>query len=239
MKCRECGISYTYHKSRNEAVCHYCGVHEKVPDKCPVCNSRYLKHFGTGTEKVEEVTRQIFPEYTVDRLDLDTVTKKGSIDRILNSFRKGKTNILIGTQLVAKGLDFSNVGLVGIVSADISLNIPDFRAAERTFQLITQAAGRAGRGSYPGKVLIQSYTPEHYSITAAANHDYEAFYQTECAVRRQVGYPPFSNIFQVIISSENEMEAYEKAVEVTAEFIHNTNPGEAKIYFRSSGSPDE
>ncbi|MGI6748645.1 MAG: replication restart helicase PriA [Anaerovoracaceae bacterium] len=237
MKCRECGISYTYHKSRNEAVCHYCGVHEKVPDKCPVCNSRYLKHFGTGTEKVEEVTRQIFPEYTVDRLDLDTVTKKGSIDRILNSFRKGKTNILIGTQLVAKGLDFSNVGLVGIVSADISLNIPDFRAAERTFQLITQAAGRAGRGSYPGKVLIQSYTPEHYSITAAANHDYEAFYQTECAVRRQVGYPPFSNIFQVIISSENEMEAYEKAVEVTAEFIHNTNPGEAKYILGPQAAP--
>lgn len=228
MKCRECGISYTYHKSRNEAVCHYCGAHEKVAGKCPVCNSRYFKYFGTGTEKVEEVTRQIFPEYTVDRLDLDTVARKGSIDRILNSFKKGKTNILIGTQLVAKGLDFSNVGLVGIVSADISLNIPDYRAAERTFQLITQAAGRAGRGSYTGKVLIQSYTPEHYSITAAANHDYDTFYRTECDIRKQVGYPPFSNIFQVIISSESESEAYEKAVEVTAEFIRNTNPGEAK-----------
>ena len=119
MKCRECGISYTYHKSRNEAVCHFCGIHEQVPQKCPVCSSRYLKHFGTGTEKVEEVTREIFPEYTVDRLDLDTVVKKGSINRILNSFRKGKTNILIGTQLVAKGLDFSNVGLVGIISEGI------------------------------------------------------------------------------------------------------------------------
>ncbi len=237
MKCKECGISYTYHKSRNEAVCHFCGSREQVPGGCPVCGSRYLKHFGTGTEKVEEFTREIFPEYTVDRLDMDTAAKKGSIDRILNSFRKGKTNILIGTQLVAKGLDFSNVGLVGIVSADISLNIPDFRASERTFQLITQAAGRAGRGDYTGKVLIQSYNPEHYSITAAANQDQETFYRTESAFRKQIGYPPFSDLFQLILSSENEQKAYEKSKEAVLEFIQNAGTDEGKYLIGPQAAP--
>ncbi len=237
MKCGECGISLTYHKSRNEAICHFCGHREKVPDVCPVCGGKYIKHFGTGTEKVEEVARELFPEYTVDRLDLDTVSRKGSIDKILNSFRKGKTNILIGTQLVAKGLDFSNVGLVGIVSADISLNVPDFRSSERTFQLITQAAGRAGRGDLPGKVLIQSYNPDHYSIVTAAAHDYESFYRAETAIRKQIGYPPFSDLIQVVLSSEKEQEAYEICGRVAAEFVRNAGKEEERYVFGPQAAP--
>lgn len=237
MKCGECGISLTYHKSKNEAICHFCGSRERVPSVCPVCGGRYIKHFGTGTEKVEELTKEIFPEYTVDRLDLDTAAKKGSIDRILNSFRKGKTNILIGTQLVAKGLDFSNVGLVGIVSADISLNVPDFRSAERTFQLITQAAGRAGRGDDPGKVLIQTYNPEHYSIVAAAAHDYEAFYRSETAIRKQIGYPPFSDLFQIVLSSEKEQEAYEVCRQVADDFIRNAGRSEERYVLGPQAAP--
>lgn len=237
MRCRECGISLTYHKSKNEAVCHFCGSREKIPSACPVCGGRYIKHFGTGTEKVEEITKEVFPEYTVDRLDLDTAAKKGSIDKILNSFRKGKTNILIGTQLVAKGLDFSNVGLVGIISADISLNVPDFRSAERTFQLITQAAGRAGRGEEPGKVLIQSYNPEHYSIVAAAEHDYEAFYRAETAIRKQIGYPPFSDLIQIILSSEQEKEAYEVCSQVAADFIRKAGKSAEPYVFGPQAAP--
>ena len=237
MKCGECGIALTYHKSRNEAICHFCGYRERIPSVCPVCGGRYIKHFGTGTEKVEEVTKEIFPEYTVDRLDLDTAAKKGSIDKILNSFRKGKTNILIGTQLVAKGLDFSNVGLVGIVSADISLNVPDFRSAERTFQLITQAAGRAGRGDSPGKVLIQSYNPEHYAVVAASAHDYEAFYRTETAIRKQIGYPPFSDLIQIVLSSEKEQEAYEICRQVAADFIRDAGRSEERYVFGPQAAP--
>ncbi len=237
MKCRECGISLTYHKSRNEAICHFCGCREKIPTLCPDCGGKYIKHFGTGTEKVEEVTKEIFPEYTVERLDLDTVAKKGSIDKILNSFRKGKTNILIGTQLVAKGLDFSNVGLVGIVSADISLNVPDFRSSERTFQLITQAAGRAGRGDRQGKVLIQSYSPDHYAIVAAAEHDYEAFYRAESNIRKQIGYPPFSDLIQIVLSSEKEQEAYQICSQVAAEFIQNAGKSEERYVFGPQAAP--
>ncbi|HML38450.1 MAG TPA: primosomal protein N' [Bacillota bacterium] len=237
MRCRECGISLTYHKSKNEAICHFCGSREKVPTICPVCGGKYIKHFGTGTEKVEELTREIFPEYTVDRLDLDTTTKKGSIDKILNSFRKGKTDILIGTQLVAKGLDFSNVGLVGIVSADISLNVPDFRSAERTFQLITQAAGRAGRGDSTGRVLIQSYNPEHYSIVAAAEHDYEAFYRAETEIRKQIGYPPFSDLIQVVLSSEDEQEAYEICRQVAEDFIRGAGKSEERYVLGPQAAP--
>lgn len=237
MKCGECGISLTYHKSRNEAICHFCGQKEKIPSVCPVCKGKYIKHFGTGTEKVEELTREIFSEYTVDRMDLDTITKKGSIDKIVSSFRRGKTNILIGTQLVAKGLDFSNVGLVGIISADISLNIPDFRSAERTFQLITQAAGRAGRGELPGKVLIQSYNPDHYAITAAAEHDYEAFYRAESMMRKQIGYPPYSDFIQVILASEEEQEAYEKCRKVAIDFIQYAGAEEERYLFGPQAAP--
>ncbi|MDF3001919.1 MAG: priA [Bacillota bacterium] len=237
MKCKECGISLTYHKSRNEAVCHFCGHSEKVPTLCPDCGGKYIKHFGTGTEKVEELTREIFPDDHIDRLDLDTTTKKGSIDKILNSFRKGKTNILIGTQLVAKGLDFSNVGLVGIISADITLNVPDFRSAERTFQLITQAAGRAGRGDRQGRVLIQTYHPDHYAILAARGHDYDAFYQSESMLRRQLGYPPFSDLIQVVLSAEKEKDALELCRQIAEEFIRGVGEEERRYVLGPQAAP--
>lgn len=211
MKCPQCGISLTYHKSANAAVCHYCGYKEPVPKLCPICGSRYLKQFGIGTEKVEEAARQHFSEYPAARLDLDTIRRRGSIERILNDFKNGNTRILVGTQLVAKGLDFENVGVVGIISADVSLNIPDYRSAERTFQLITQAAGRAGRGNEQGCVIVQSYTPDHYAIQFAANMDYPGFYREEIAQRKTLGYPPFSDLMQLTFTSEDEETARRQA----------------------------
>ena len=213
MKCQHCGISLTYHRGKNLAVCHYCGHGEPVPKSCPSCNSRYIKFFGVGTEKVEEGAKTTFPGAKVARLDLDTIKSRGSIDKILNDFKEGKTQILVGTQLVAKGLDFENVGLVGIVAADVSLNIPDFRSAERTFQLITQAAGRSGRGDQQGQVVIQSYTPEHYAIQGAANIDYQGFYQNELGIRRALVYPPFSDLIEVLFVAKEEDLAKNQALD--------------------------
>ena len=211
MKCPECGISMTYHKEKGEVLCHYCGYKKELPKECPNCKGKYIKHFGTGTEKVEEYVREIFAEYPVARLDFDTIKHKGSLDKILNDFRNNKTKILVGTQIVAKGLDFHNVGLVGIIAADVALNIPDFKSAERAFQLITQAAGRTGRGDTEGKVVIQTYNPEHYAIIYGANQDYEGFYQMEKTIRYGLGYPPYVDIVQVIINNENDKEGFEVA----------------------------
>lgn len=214
MKCPECGISMTFHKSNNMAVCHFCGRKESIPPKCPECESKYLKHFGVGTEKVEEVIGEYFGEAKIARLDLDTTSKKGSVNKILNDFKKGKSQILIGTQMVAKGLDFEHVDLVGIIAADVSLNIPDYRSGERTFQLITQAAGRSGRGDEQGDVIIQTYMPENYAILYAADHDYESFYKDEILLRKTLCYPPFSDIIQITVSSQNEQSAEAGAQEV-------------------------
>lgn len=211
LKCPDCGISLTYHKEGSKAVCHYCGHEEEPPTVCPECGSRYIRYFGMGTEKVEETIAELFPQAAVERLDLDSTRKKGSIDRILNRFKKGKTEILIGTQLVAKGLDFRNVGLVGIISADVTLNIPDFRSPERTFQLITQAAGRAGRGDEKGKVIIQSYTPDNYAVSLAARQDYKSFYEAEIQFRKYMKYPPYSDLMQLIFSSKEEEKAAQAA----------------------------
>ncbi|MFC2662170.1 MAG: primosomal protein N', partial [Eubacterium sp.] len=158
LRCPDCGISLVYHKHEHAAVCHYCGRKFPLPEKCPSCGSRRIKYFGVGTEQVEEIAAKEFPEARIERLDLDTAKNRTEINRIIRSFSKGETNILIGTQLIAKGLDFRNVGLVGVISADVSLNIPDYRSTERTFQLVTQVAGRAGRGSEQGLVIVQSYT---------------------------------------------------------------------------------
>lgn len=207
LECPHCGISLTYHKENDRARCHYCGHEIIPPEKCPECGSKYIRYFGAGTEKVEETVREMFPDAAVERLDLDAVKKKGSIDAVLNCFRKGKTDILIGTQLVAKGLDFRNVGLVGIISADVTLHIPDFRSPERTFQLITQAAGRAGRGDEIGRVIIQSYTPENYAVQRAAAQDYRGFYDEEVQLRQMMGYPPYSDLFQLVFSAKTESAA--------------------------------
>lgn len=209
MECPHCGISLTYHRGPDRGVCHYCGYKETVPEICPSCKSKYLKYFGAGTQKVEETAREIFPDVQISRLDLDTIKKRGALEEILNDFKAGKTKILIGTQIVAKGLDFDQVSLVGIVSADITLNIPDYRSSERTFQLILQAGGRAGRRESQGRVLIQSYTPLHYAITCAENHDYSGFYEKEIAIRESLQYPPFSDMIQVLVFSTDEERAKE------------------------------
>ena len=204
IRCPECGISLTYHKETERLMCHYCGRTESVPERCPNCGSRYIKYFGIGTEQIEEKIRECFPDKNTDRLDLDTVRRKGSIERIIKNFAGGRTDVLVGTQLVAKGLDFKNVGLVGIISADVTLNIPDYRSPERTFQLITQAAGRAGRGDRKGRVIIQTYSPDNYAVTAAAAQDYDAFYNDEIMLRKFIWYPPFSDLMQIVFSSKDE-----------------------------------
>jgi len=204
MKCERCKISLTYHKAENRAVCHYCGMSRKVPDTCPSCGKPGLRFFGLGTEQVEELAGEAFPEAKIARLDADNAKKRGSGERILAAFGAGKTDILIGTQMIAKGLDFPGVALVGIVAADISLNIPDFKSPERTFQLITQVAGRAGRREERGRVFIQTYMPENYAIEAASGYDYEGFYRSELFFRKTLLYPPFSDVVQVTSYSADE-----------------------------------
>ncbi|MBM6819746.1 primosomal protein N' [Clostridium saudiense] len=202
-KCEECDISMTYHRS-GLLVCHYCGKTKRAPQKCPKCDSKYVKFFGAGTERVEEEVKKYFKDARVLRMDVDTTRGKDSYEKIYNTFKEGKADILIGTQMISKGLDFKNVTLVGILAADMSINIPDYRAAERTFQIITQVAGRAGRGEKQGKVVIQTYTPEHYSLEYAVNYDYEGFYEKEFTVRALMKYPPFGNILLINGISKKE-----------------------------------
>ena len=213
LMCPDCGISLTYHKKENAAVCHYCGRHFDIPKECPKCSSKFIKFIGVGTEQVEEFVKKEFKDYETERFDLDTAKNSREVSAILNRFASGKTKILVGTQLVAKGLDFRNVGLACVVSADTTLNIPDYRSAERTFQLITQVAGRAGRGLKKGEVIIQTYNPESLAITAASKYDYEGFFAEEVVFRKLMKYPPFSDLIQVQFIGENESEAEKLALE--------------------------
>ena len=213
LMCPDCGISLTYHKKENAAVCHYCGRHFDIPKECPECSSKFIKFIGVGTEQVEEFVKKEFKDYETERFDLDTAKNSREVSAILNRFASGKTKILVGTQLVAKGLDFRNVGLACVVSADTTLNIPDYRSAERTFQLITQVAGRAGRGLKKGEVIIQTYNPESLAITAASKYDYEGFFAEEVGFRKLMKYPPFSDLIQVQFIGENESEAEKLALE--------------------------
>ena len=207
MTCPDCGISLTYHKSVNAAVCHYCGRKFPVPQTCPDCGSRFIRYAGTGTEKVEEEVRRIWPEAGVDRFDIDTASAADDPVKVINDFQKGRTDILVGTQLLAKGLDFRNVGLVGIINADVSLNIPDYRSSERTYQLITQVAGRAGRAGGESSVLIQTYEPDSDVIREAAAGDYESFYESELLHRSVMNYPPYSDIISVGLVAEDDETA--------------------------------
>ena len=220
----------TYHKSSGRAECHYCGRAIPVPAVCPDCGSPYIRYFGIGTEQLEEAVVSLFPDASVARLDLDTVKKKGTAQKILGAFRRGKTDILVGTQLVAKGLDFQNVGVVGIVAADVSLNIPDYRAAETTWQLIVQAAGRSGRGEEPGDVVIQTYSPDDRTICSAAKGDYELFYHGEIELRRLSGYPPFTNILRLVFSGEEESRVMEEARRVYLEMKQSFSSGEGELF---------
>ena len=218
MKCPECGISLTYHKKENSMICHYCGRKYPVPKVCPSCKSRYIRHFGIGTEQVEEEAAKLFPDKTVDRLDIDSIKDRKELDSILERFGKGETDILVGTQLVAKGLDFDNVGLTGVIAADATINIPDYRSEERTFQLVTQVAGRAGRGDIRGHVIVQTYDPDNYALTAARNNDYEGFFATETRGRRLMEYPPFGELIIANFTSDDE-EAAVKAAEEARDFL--------------------
>ncbi len=206
MKCPNCNISLTYHNFENKLKCHYCG-HEENPVKiCPNCNSNKIRYFGTGTQKLEQEVHKIFPEASTIRMDVDTVTKKNSHEEILNKFKDENIDILIGTQMVVKGHHFPNVTLVGVIAADGSLNIDDYRANERTFQILTQVAGRAGRENLEGKVIIQTYNPDNFSIEFAKKQNYDLFYETEIELREQLNYPPFCDIIVVGFSGIDQNE---------------------------------
>ena len=209
VKCKNCNISMTYHKSINKLKCHYCGYEENVVTICPECHSKKIRYFGTGTQKLEQEINKLFPEAKTIRMDVDTVTKKNSHEDILNKFKNESIDILIGTQMVVKGHHFPNVTLVGVIAADSSLNIDDYRATERTFQILTQVAGRAGREKLEGNVIIQSYNPENFSIQYAQKQDYNLFYNTEIAIRKQLNYPPFCDIILIGFNSLSEKEIIE------------------------------
>ncbi|WP_368504022.1 primosomal protein N' [Alkalihalophilus sp. As8PL] len=189
--CEHCDISLTYHRSHNQLKCHYCGHEEAMPQTCESCGSEHIRFFGTGTQKVEEELARVLPEARVIRMDVDTTRKKGAHEKLLTSFGNGQADILLGTQMIAKGLDFPKITLVGVLAADSMLHIPDFRSSERTFQLMEQVSGRAGRHELLGEVIIQTYSPEHYSIELVKSHDYEAYFEMEMRQRKQGGYPPY------------------------------------------------
>ncbi|EAF1584675.1 primosomal protein N' [Listeria monocytogenes] len=218
VECPNCDISLTYHQSSNQMKCHYCGHEERVPQKCPSCEGEHIRYFGTGTQKVEESLTKLIPEARVIRMDVDTTRTKGAHEKLLKSFRNHEADILLGTQMIAKGLDFPDITLVGVLNADTMLHLPDFRASERTFQLLTQVSGRAGRHERTGEVIVQSYNPEHYSIEFAKKHDFIGFYNHEMQLRKMGSYPPFYYLTMINVSDENEMKAI-RTIQEMAQFL--------------------
>ncbi len=202
LECKNCAIALTHHKREHKMVCHYCGYVAPVPRTCPYCNSEYVYFLGTGSEKLEELLHSIFPQARIARLDRDTVRGHEDFERTLNGLNEGELDIVVGTQMIAKGHDIHGVTLVGVVGADVALGLPDFRAAERTFQLLTQVAGRAGRGQTPGKVILQTYFHDHYAVQYAANHDFLGFYEKELRFRSWMHYPPYSALANVLVRSD-------------------------------------
>ena len=205
-KCKNCDISLTYHKYENKLKCHYCGYEIPVMQECPNCKSKKIKYFGTGTQKLEEEIQKLFPTATTIRMDIDTVSKKNSHEEILNKFKNENIDILVGTQMIAKGHHFPNVTLVGIVTADSILNMEDYKAVEKTFQTILQVSGRAGREEKAGRVYIQTYNPDHYAIALAQKQDYEEFYKIESEIRKRLKYPPFCDIILIKFNGKNLQE---------------------------------
>ena len=222
--CEQCNISLTYHITKKHLRCHYCGAVKELPLLCPSCRGTELEYHGFGTQRVEKEISALFPGASLIRMDLDTTTRKGAHDRILRKFSDGEVNILLGTQMVAKGLDFSRVTLVGVISADTQMLLPDFRSAERTFQLLTQVAGRAGRSALAGEVIIQTYQVDHYSLKHVAGHDFRGFYEEEIAQRRSVGYPPFSRIILVEFRGKDEEETMRHAEFLASELSRGDHP---------------
>lgn len=216
-KCTNCNVSYTYHKSSDTLICHYCGKRVRMPKICPECGSKYIKYFGTGTQKIEQEIKERFPYARVMRMDKDTTAKKHSHEELIRSFANYEADILIGTQMVAKGLNFPKVSLVGVMAADMSLNTGDFRSQERTFELLTQVSGRAGRSDSDGRVVIQTYTPEAYSVKCAAAQDYDSFFNEEIALREAMGYPPFTTAYSIGFSGSDEQRVKESSENFRAE----------------------
>ncbi len=214
VKCKRCDISLTYHKYQQKLKCHYCGYEQEVIKVCPECHSENIRYFGAGTQKLEEEIKKYFPEASTIRMDIDTVSKKNSHEQILNKFKEENIDILIGTQMVVKGHHFPNVTLVGVIVADGSLNIGDFRSNEKTFQILTQVAGRAGREKDKGKVIIQTYNPDNYAIEFSKSQDYNLFYNTEISVRKQLKYPPFCDIIVIDMSAKDINELKKRANEI-------------------------
>jgi primosomal protein N' (replication factor Y) len=227
LRCRRCEVPLTYHMEDSpdetpslqpSLVCHHCNRREPLPQRCPICDSRRIRHFGAGTQRVEAEVKRLFPRARTLRWDWDATRSKGAHEVILAQFSTHQADVLVGTQMIAKGLDLPLVTLVGVVSADTALHLPDFRSNERTFQLLTQVAGRAGRGILGGRVIVQTYTPEHYAVRAAAKHDYAAFYEREMAYRRQMDYPPLSRLAKVVAVDESPRDCRE-ASEAVADML--------------------
>ena len=236
VKCPSCNISMTYHSYEKKLKCHYCSYEENLVTTCPECHSDKIRYFGTGTQKLEQEINKQFPNASTIRMDIDTVTKKNSHEEILNKFKNENIDILIGTQMVVKGHHFPNVTLVGVIAADSSLNIDDYRANERTFQILTQVAGRAGRENLLGKVIIQTYNPDNFSIICAQKQNYEMFYETEIALRKQLKYPPFCDIILISFNSLNETNIKNISNEMYKKLLEKLNQEEFKI-FRPMPSP--
>ena len=228
IKCPHCDVSLSQHNN-HRMVCHYCGYQEPEPTVCPVCGSRYIGGFKAGTQKIEMIVKQRFPQARVLRMDMDTTRNKEGHEKILSAFANGEADILIGTQMIVKGHDFPNVTLVGVLAADMSLHVSDYHAAERTFQLLTQAAGRAGRGKSPGEVIIQTYDPTHYSIETAKEQDYESFYKQEIAFRSIMSYPPVSNMLVILCASKQEGHAAAGAKDLATRIAQSVKNNEVKI----------
>jgi len=224
IKCPKCDSPMVFHQEKNELICHYCSMRMYPPEICPDCNSDYLMYRGTGTQKVESELKKLFPETNITRMDSDTMTKRGAHDKLLEKFKKHEIDVIVGTQMIAKGFDFPKVTLVGVVSADANLNLPDFRSGERTFNLITQVAGRAGRGDLGGEVIVQTYTPDHYAIKLAAKHDYNGFYAKEIEARRQLFFPPFVHFVKIVVRSKKE-ENVVKSIEKLAKHLKRNISG--------------
>ena len=240
VKCEQCDVAMTYHQSENLLKCHYCGNQMLPPTRCPECKSRYIKYFGAGTQKVEEEVKRLFPDARTVRVDVDTTREKDAHEKLLGRFRSGEANVMIGTQMIAKGLDFPKVTLVGVVAADMTLNLPDYRSAERTFQLITQVAGRAGRADDPGRVIVQTYEPEHYAIKLAAEQDYRAFYMQESLYRRKALYPPFTVIARIVFSARDAdlaQKAAERAEKEMNEWIDASGARNDVVQMRALEAP--
>jgi primosomal protein N' (replication factor Y) len=207
VQCQNCAIAMTHHKRQQRLICHYCGFQKPIPKTCPKCGSEYVQFLGTGSEKLEHLLHAAFPEARIARLDRDTVRDRDDMERMLAEMHAGEIDLLVGTQMIAKGHDVHGVTLVGVVAADAALGFPDFRAAERTFQLLTQVAGRAGRGDSPGKVIVQTFATDHYAVQYAAKHDFNGFYDKELRFRSWMHYPPFTSLANVLVRSDKLEEA--------------------------------